>query len=84
LIPQSIVSENGKGQQYVYIIKDTKKVKDVIQGTAEQVIITTGKTEGDDIEVLTGIAEGDEIVDEGARSVKEGQLVKIKEEKNKK
>lgn len=84
LIPQSIVSENGKGQQYVYVIKDTKKVKDRRQGTSEQVIITTGKTDGDFIEVLSGLSEGDEIVDEGARSVKEGQLVNIKIENKKK
>ncbi len=84
LIPQSIVSENGKGQQYVYVIENTKEVNGIIQGTAKQAIITTGKTEGDDIEVLTGINAGDEIVDEGARSVKEGQLVKIKVEKTKK
>jgi RND family efflux transporter MFP subunit len=84
LIPQSIVSENGKGEQYVYVVKDTKKVKDRIQGKAVQAIIKTGKTQGDYIEVLSGIAEGDEIVDEGARSVKEGQAVNIKEgEKNK-
>lgn len=86
LIPQSIVSENGKGQQYVYIIKSPKKVKDSqgrekLQGKAEQAIITTGKTQGDFIEVLTGISSGNEIVDEGARSVKEGQLVNIKKEK---
>jgi len=86
LIPQSIVSENGKGQQYVYIIKNPKKVKDSqgkekLQGKAEQAIITTGKTQGDFIEVLTGISSGNEIVDEGARSVKEGQLVNIKKEK---
>lgn len=84
LIPQSIVSENGKGQQYVYVIESTKKVNGIMQGTAKQAIITTGKTEGDDIEVLTGINAGDEIVDEGARSVKAGQLVKIKGKKTKK
>lgn len=84
LIPQSIVSENGKGQQYVYVIENAKEVNGIMQGKAKQAIITTGKTEGDDIEVLTGIKAGDEIVDEGARSVKEGQLVKIKVEKTKK
>lgn len=82
LIPQSIVSENGKGEQYVYVIKDVKKVKERMQGKPLQAIIKTGKTQGDFIEVLSGINEGDEIVDEGARSVKEGQAVNIKE-KNK-
>ena len=86
LIPQSIVSENSKGQQYVYVIEGAKLVKgsddkEKLQGTAKQVIITTGKTQGDLIEVLKGIAEGNEIVNAGARTVKEGQIVNIKEEK---
>ncbi len=81
LIPQSIVSENSKGQQYVYVIKEAKKLGDKRQGTAKQVIIVTGKTQGDFIEVLSGIATGDEIVKAGARSVQAGQLVNVKEDK---
>ena len=42
-------------------------------------IIETGKTQGDLIEVLTGLENGSEIIKEGARSVKDGQDVKILE-----
>ena len=73
LIPQSIISENAKGEQYVYILKDKKADK----ATAEQVIITTGKTQGDNIEVLSGLNPNDELIEEGARSVKDGQTVKV-------
>ncbi len=73
LIPQSIISENAKGQQYVYTILDKKDNK----GTAQRVIIETGKTDGDFIEVLSGLKNGNEIIEEGARSVKDGQEVKI-------
>lgn len=78
LIPQSIVSENSKGEQYIYVVNDAKKVGEKLQGTAEQVIITTGKTQGDFIEVLSGVSVGTEIVKAGARSVQSGQLVNIK------
>ena len=44
---------------------------------AKRVIITTGKTQGDNIEVLSGLENGNEIIQEGARSVKDGQEVKI-------
>ncbi|MEW4923885.1 efflux RND transporter periplasmic adaptor subunit [Algibacter sp. 2305UL17-15] len=73
LIPQSIISENAEGEQFVYTISDKadKKAK------AKRAIIETGKTQGDNIEVLSGIKNGDEIIDEGARSVKDGQEVKI-------
>ena len=73
LIPQSIISENAKGQQYIYIVKNI----DNKYGTAERVIIETGKTQGDVIEVLKGIEKGIEIIQEGARSVKDGQSVQI-------
>ncbi|ALJ05292.1 RND transporter [Pseudalgibacter alginicilyticus] len=73
LIPQSIISENAEGQQYVYTI--TNKNNNVAK--AKRVIIETGKTQGDFIEVLSGLENGEEIIDEGARSVKDGQEVKI-------
>ena len=73
LIPQSIISENAEGQQYVYTIIDKSDNK----ATVKREFIETGKTQGDHIEVLTGIRNGEEIIDEGARSVKDGQEVKI-------
>ncbi len=73
LIPQSIISENAEGQQYVYTITDKKDSL----AKAKRIIIETGKTQGDDIEVLSGLKNGDEIIREGARSVKDGQEVKI-------
>ena len=73
LIPQSIISENAEGDQYVYIVSDKNDNK----AKAKRVIIETGKTQGDNIEVLSGLSNGDEIIDEGARSVKDGQDVKI-------
>ena len=73
LIPQSIISENADGEQYIYVLKDRENDK----AQAQRVIIKTGKTQGDVIEVLEGLKDGDEIIKEGARSVKDGQSVKI-------
>ena len=44
---------------------------------AERRIVSTGKTQGDDVEILTGINAGDTIIEEGARSVKDQQAVTI-------
>ena len=73
LIPQSILSENAAGEQYVY--KITNLEADF--GTATQVVVKTGKTQGDVIEILEGIAVGDKLIKAGARSVKDGQEIKI-------
>ena len=75
LIPQSVLSENADGEQYVYLVDADSIQNDPV---AKKVVITTGKTQGDYVEVLSGINEGDAIIDEGARSVKEGQKVNIK------
>lgn len=75
LIPQSIISENAKGQQYVYLASDKQDNKYAI---AKKTIISTGKTQGDFIEVLGTITSGTEIISEGARSVNDGQKVEIK------
>lgn len=74
LIPQSIISENANGEQYVYVI--IKKQKNN-QAVAMRKIIVTGKTQGDVIEVLSSLKKGVEIIEEGARSVTNGQTVKI-------
>jgi len=74
LIPQNVISENGNGDQYIYVIKD---IDNLNRATAKQVIITTGKTQGDLIEVLSGLSVGDQIIIEGARSVQDEQLIEI-------
>ena len=74
LIPQGIISENANGEQYIYVIKD-KTGND--KATAEKRIIETGLTQGDYIEVIKGLDPGIEIIQEGARSVNDGQEVKI-------
>lgn len=73
LIPQSIISENAEGLQYVYTITNKNENK----GTAKQAFVMTGKTQGDFIEILSGLSHEDEIINEGARSVKDGQEIKI-------
>jgi len=74
LIPQSIISENAKGAQFIYVVKNKKEDNAAV---AERLIIETGKTQGDFIEVTKNLAAGAEIVMEGARSVNNGQVVKV-------
>ena len=73
-IPQSIISENAKGDQYVYIATKSEGENTAI---VNRKIIVTGKTQGSMVEVLSGVSDGDQLVKEGARSVKDGQNVEI-------
>ncbi len=73
LVPQGIISENADGEQYVYVAIEPNDDKAV----AKRRIITTGKTQGSKVEVLSGVNVGDLLIKEGARTVKEGQNVQI-------
>jgi len=74
LIPQSIISENAEGDQYVFIAN----VVNGNYGKATRVIVETGKTQGDFIEIISGLNDGDAVIKEGARSVKDDQEIEIK------
>lgn len=77
-IPQSIISENADGEQYVYIATQLAEENTAI---VNRKIIVTGKTQGSMVEVLSGVLDGDQLVKEGARSVKDGQTVQISKNK---
>ncbi|WP_318312315.1 efflux RND transporter periplasmic adaptor subunit [Flagellimonas crocea] len=72
LIPQSVVSENAEGEQYIYVVKEENG-----ETTAKKSIIEPGRTQGDYLEVLKGISAGSQVIVEGARSVRDGQAVKV-------
>ncbi len=74
LIPLSIISENSEGEQYVYTATGTE---DANIAVAKRNIVTTGQSQGSLVEILDGISDGDHIIKEGARSVKDGQKVEI-------
>jgi len=73
-IPQSIISENADGEQYVYVATEKEGENEAV---VNRKIIVTGKTQGSMVEVLSGVSDGDLLVKEGARSVKDGQNVEI-------
>ena len=72
MIPQSIISEDSEGKQYVYKVNTSKS-----EPTAERIFISTGKKGGDYIEVIEGLAANDLVIKEGARTVKDQQEVEI-------
>jgi membrane fusion protein (multidrug efflux system) len=74
LLPQSIISENAQGEQYIYVVVDKQNNN---EATAQKVLIKTGKTQGDIIEVLAPLTSQVEYIQEGARTVHNGQKVKI-------
>ncbi|SNQ42662.1 efflux RND transporter periplasmic adaptor subunit [Cellulophaga lytica] len=73
LIPQSVISENANGEQYVYVAEKTEEN----YANAKKKIITTGKSQGPLTEVVSGLIANEHVIKEGARTVKDGQKVEI-------
>src|SRR6056300_533201 len=71
MIPQSVVSENAEGKQYCFALE-----KSAEGYVAKRLIIETGKTSEDFIEVLDGVENGALLITEGAKKVSDNQPVK--------
>ncbi|MEQ8926283.1 MAG: efflux RND transporter periplasmic adaptor subunit [Fulvivirga sp.] len=74
LIPQSVISENSDGEQYTYIASNLNGEN---IAKAQKNIIQTGKTQGDMVEFIGGLKAGMNVIQEGARSVQDGQEIKV-------
>ncbi len=75
LIPLSVISENQEGQQYVMVATPAVDGKGFV---AKKQIVTTGVAQGDSVEILTGLKAGVQVINAGARSVREDQSIDIK------
>ncbi|BAO55094.1 probable Co/Zn/Cd efflux system membrane fusion protein [Nonlabens marinus S1-08] len=78
LVPLSVISENQDGEQYVMVASNLSQGEEFNEAVAKRKLIKTGKTSDNMIEVTEGLATGDLIIVEGARSVKEDQKIRIK------
>ncbi len=78
LVPLSVLSENQNGEQYVMIATDLKDGGEFKTAIAKRKIVQTGKTSKNMVEITDGLENGDVIIVEGARSVKEDQQIRVK------
>ena len=67
VIPSSSIVTR-KGKEVVFRVKDEK---------AEEVIIKLGRKFGDNVEVLSGLSAGEEIIDKVSENIKDGTEVKV-------
>jgi len=76
-LPQTAVSYNPYGS-LVYLVDDKGKGADgKPQLTVRQVFVTTGATRGDQVAILKGIKEGDEVVTSGQLKLRNGMPVDV-------
>ncbi len=72
-VPAALVQQDMSGNNYVFV---WKLVKDGI-GLVEKRAVEVGKNNGERVEIKSGLALGETLVDKGARTVRDGQSVKV-------
>lgn len=71
VIPGSLVQLTPSGEAFVYVLDD---------GFAKKIKIETGMTYNDRIEIIAGLNGNEVLIDKGARSIKEGDQVRVEAE----
>ena len=73
MVPLRVIRENASGSTYVFVLTQPELDNGY---TTEKRIVELGKSKQELIEVLTGLSQGDLIVDEGVSTLVEDQKVK--------
>lgn len=68
VIPKAAVRDDG-GKPVVYVLRE---------GKLERRAVTVGRTRGDEVEVLAGVSEGEQVVVKAPEGLKDGQSADIK------
>ncbi|MCF6129300.1 efflux RND transporter periplasmic adaptor subunit [Flavobacterium sp. AS60] len=68
VVPTGVIQEDGKGDQYVYVVEGSNGKT----GTAKKVVVKVGKSSDNVTEILSGLSANDIIVTEGANTISEG------------
>jgi membrane fusion protein (multidrug efflux system) len=77
-LPQTAVTYNAYGST-VFVVKAAGKDASAAAGSlvVKQVFVTTGPTRGDQVAILNGLAEGEQIVTTGQVKLKNGTAVSV-------
>jgi membrane fusion protein, multidrug efflux system len=71
-LPQTSITYNPYGSTVFLVQKDAKGTR-----TAQQTFVTTGPTRGDQVAVLNGLKEGEEVVTSGQLKLKNGTPIEV-------
>ena len=70
VVPTSLIQMTPSGEEFVYTLENNQ---------ARKVMVTTGQSYNDRVEVLSGLQPGAVLINKGARSIKEGENVIVEE-----
>ena len=71
VVPTKVIQETPMGEEFVYTLKRNGAPR------AEKRMVKTGMTYKGSVEILEGLTSGEELIVEGARSIKDGEIVEV-------
>ena len=77
IIPENALLKNAQGQSVVFIYNEKEATEDNI-GIAKRQIVETGYTYNSQVEITSGLKAGETLIVEGAKNLRDGQEVKIR------
>lgn len=73
IIPENVVQKNSAGESVAYVLQ----MENDSIGVAQRRILEIGRSYEDSVEVVAGLEPGELLITSGAKSVREGEQVKI-------
>lgn len=71
VIPTSLIQMTPSGDEFVYVVNQGESI------TAQKVMIKSGLSYNDHTEIVNGLTGNEVLIDKGARSIKDGDLIQI-------
>jgi len=76
IIPENALLKNAQGESVVFVLQEKEGENKI--GTAKRQIVETGYSYNDQIEITKGLETGETLIVEGAKNLRDGQEVKIR------
>ncbi len=72
VIPSKIIQEDRKSNEYIYVLDSSSGAS-----TVKKVVIKTGMSYKGETVILEGLTGNEQYIDQGARSVQDGDIVEV-------
>ncbi|WP_339653499.1 efflux RND transporter periplasmic adaptor subunit [uncultured Salegentibacter sp.] len=76
IIPENALLKNSKGESVVFTLQEKEGEENI--GTAKRKIVETGYSYNNKVEITNGLETGETLIIEGAKNLRDGQEVKIR------
>lgn len=76
IIPENALLKNSKGESVVFTLQEKEGEKNI--GTAKRKIVEIGYSYNNKVEITNGLETGETLIIEGAKNLRDGQEVKIR------